>query len=261
VHLAEWPVADPGLVDAGLESAMTLTRRLVELGRAARAEAKVKTRQPLARALVAGSSYAVLTDELRAEICAELNIGEVGTFADASGLVDYSVKANFRSLGKRFGQQTPVVAAAVADADAAGVAAAVSAGQPVVLDVPGIGSVALDAEDVLVSERPREGWSVLNEQGETIALDLELTPELVSAGLAREAIRLIQEARKSSGFDVSDRITLVWQADSEPTAAAIREHESLISDEVLAVEVLESPPAQGSFTDEDLGLKFAVARV
>ena len=78
-------------------------------------------------------------------------------------------------------------------------------------------------DEVIVSERPREGWSVVNEQGETVALDLELTPELVRAGVAREVVRLVQEARKNSGFDVSDRIALTWQADGD-TAAALREH-------------------------------------
>ena len=68
-------------------------------------------------------------------------------------------------------------------------------------------------DEVIVSERPREGWSVVNEQGETVALDLELTAELRRAGLAREVVRMIQEARKTSGFEVSDRIALSWAAD------------------------------------------------
>ena len=79
------------------------------------------------------------------------------------------------------------------------------------------------ADEVIVSERPREGWSVVNEQGETVALDLELTPELVRAGLAREVVRLVQEARKASGFEVSDRIALRWSADgdtAEPPCAS-----------------------------------------
>ena len=115
------------------------------------------------------------------------------------------------------------------------------------------------ADEVIVSERPREGWSVVNEQGETVALDLELTPELVRAGLAREVVRLVQEARKTSGFDVSDRITLLWQADGE-IAEALREHASLVADEVLATEMREEPPAEPVLRDDDLGLAFAVTR-
>jgi isoleucyl-tRNA synthetase len=93
-----------------------------------------------------------------------------------------------------------------------------------------------------------------------VALDLELTPELVRAGIAREVVRLVQEARKSSGFDVSDRIRLVWQAEGE-TAEALRENGSLVADEVLAVEMTEGAPAASAVRDEDLGLTFSVARI
>jgi isoleucyl-tRNA synthetase len=133
-------------------------------------------------------------------------------------------------------------------------------------------------DEVLVSERPREGWSVVNEQGETVALDLELTPELVRAGLAREVVRLVQEARKSSGFDVSDRIALVWHAAGE-TAEALRENGALVAEEVLAVEMHEGEvsapeadaagltagpdgtPTASVVHDEDLGLTVSLARV
>ena len=119
-------------------------------------------------------------------------------------------------------------------------------------------TVELTADDVIVSERPREGWSVVNDQGETVALDLELDDELRLAGFAREAIRVIQEARKSSGLDISDRITLSWSA-SGPMADALRAHDSLIADEVLATSISESDGAS-DFTDEELGFGFALAK-
>ena len=102
---------------------------------------------------------------------------------------------------------------------------------------------------------------MVNEQGETVALDLELTPELVRAGLAREAVRLVQEARKASGFDVSDRVVLRWAAKGE-TAEAMREHADLVADEVLAVEMAEVPSIDGdnAVRDDDLGLAFTVAK-
>jgi isoleucyl-tRNA synthetase len=115
-------------------------------------------------------------------------------------------------------------------------------------------------DEVIVSERPREGWSVVNEQGETVALDLELTPELVRAGLAREVVRLVQDARKTSGFDVSDRIALVWRA-GDRTAQALREHGGLVADEVLAVDMREGEPDVDGFSDNELELVFSVARV
>jgi len=261
VHLAEWPLADEAAIDDRLDEAMQLTRRIVELGRSARSEAKVKTRQPLGRALIPSSAFALLDAELRAEVMAELNVERVESFASAGDLVDHSAKGNFRALGKRFGKQTPLVAGAIASADAAVLAADLAANGKAYVLVTDLGEVEVSPEDVIVSERPREGWSVVNEQGETVALDLELTPELVQAGVAREFIRAVQEARKTSGFEVSDRIRLTWAASDADTAAALRTHTALIGDEVLALEVSEAEPADGWFADEDLGFRFAVTRV
>ena len=112
---------------------------------------------------------------------------------------------------------------------------------------------------MIISERPREGWSVVNDQGETVALDLELDDELRLAGLAREAIRVIQEARKSSGLEISDRITVTGRP-TATMAEALRTHAALIADEVLATSLTESPDAS-AFTDDDLGLAFSIAKV
>ena len=260
VHLASWPLVDVALVDAQLEDAMELTRTLVELGRAARAEAKIKTRQPLQRVLIAAASNALLTDELRAEICAELNVGKVDTFASAGDVVDYSAKANYRALGKKHGQNTPLVAKAVEAADAEALGDALASDGFATIDVPGVGSIQLDAEDVTVSERPREGWAVLEAGGETVALDLALTPELVAAGLAREVIRLVQDARKASGFDVSDRIALRWAGTDQTTADAVRQHAELIAGEVLAVQMTEGDVAEPLFADDSVGISFSLTR-
>lgn len=274
VHLADWPAADESLIDAQLNDAMALTRRVVELGRSARAEAKVKTRQPLARALVPSAAFGRLEPALVDEIKAELNVLELGSFASAGDLVDHSAKGNFRALGKRFGKQTPVVANAIAAADAAALAASLAESGSATVEVPDLGAVEVSADEVIVSERPREGWSVVNEQGETVALDLELTPGLVRAGLAREVIRLVQDARKSSGFEVSDRIVLRWTPDDtvagRAVAEAIEAHAALIADEVLAVEVtvghgdgsaVPGLAARAQFGDPELGLTFTVQRV
>ena len=261
VHLSRWPDADPAAVDEELLASMRLTRRLVELGRAARAEASVKIRQPLSRALVPTSAHTRLTDELRTEIAAELNVQAVESFSGAGDLVDHSAKGNFRNLGKRFAKDTPTVAAAVAAADAGALAAALTADGSAKVEVPGLGEVEVTADDVIVSERPREGWSVVNEQGETIALDLEITPELERAGLAREVVRLVQEARKKAGFDVSDRIRLQWAADGT-LAEALDEHADLVAGEVLAVEMARATPdGDGWAGDDDLGLRYRVERV
>ncbi len=265
VHLAEWPDFNAADIDEELSSSVALSRRLVELGRAARADAKVRTRQPLRRALVGSAAWNRLTDELRAEVAEELNIGALEPLSSAGAdLVDHSAKGNFRALGKRFAKRTPQVANAIAAADAASLAASLTEHGKAAVHVDGE-EVEVLADEVIVSERPREGWSVVNEQGETVALDLELTPELVRAGLAREVVRLVQEARKNSGFEVSDRIVLTWEASGE-TAEALRENGELVAGEVLAVEMREGAPVDGApngsvVHDEDLSLRFSVAKV
>ncbi|MGO4956821.1 isoleucine--tRNA ligase [Luteococcus sp. Sow4_B9] len=258
VHLADWPVADTSVIDEQLDKAMDMTKRLVELGRSARAEAKVKTRQPLARMLVPSYAHAQLDDSLVAEIAAELNINSIESFSSAGDVVDYSAKGNFRALGKRFAKQTPLVAKAIAEADAAKLAADLTANGTATVDFDG--GTQVSADEVIISERPREGWSVVNEQGETVALDLQLTPELVQAGLARDAIRFVQETRKASGLEVSDRIHLQWAATGD-LASAISTHQQLIADEVLATQMEAGVQGDDWKVEPELGLAVKVTRL
>ena len=258
VHLASWPVADESLIDAGLMGAMATARRIVELGRAARAESRMKVRQVLKRMLVPTAALAELTAELIAEVRSELNVQDIASFTSAGDLVDHTAKGNFRALGKRFGKLTPKVAAAIAAADASRLVRELRERGRSLIDLDGE-SLEVSADEVLLTERPRDGWSVVNEQGETVALDLELTPELVRAGRAREVIRVVQEARKSAGLDVSDRILLRLAAGAE-LLEAIREHADLISDEVLAVDLqygdVEDPTAE----EPELGLTVKITK-
>lgn len=123
--------------------------------------------------------------------------------------------------------------------------------------------VTLTPEEVIITETPREGWSVASDSGATVALDLEITPELRLAGLARDAIRLIQEARKNSGLDVADRIALRWSSSDPEVVTALTDHAALISDEVLATD-FASGDADGAygapFTDEPLSLTFRLRK-
>ena len=119
----------------------------------------------------------------------------------------------------------------------------------------------MTADEVIVSERPREGWSVVNEQGETVALDLTITPELAQAGLAREVVRTLQETRKASGLQVSDRISVLWHATDADLAAAVRTHAAMIADEVLAVSLTEVDASRSDWVaDDDLGLAVQIAK-
>ncbi|MBU3865934.1 isoleucine--tRNA ligase [Streptomyces sp. 4503] len=262
VHLTTWPEPDRSMIDPALSAQMALVRRLVELGRATRAESGVKTRQPLSRALVAAAGFETLGAELRAQIEEELNVSSLASLSEVGGsLVDTTAKANFRALGKRFGKGTQPVAKAIAEAEAAALSLALREGNASVL-VDGE-TVALSPDEVIITETPREGWSVASDAGATVALDLEITPELRRAGLARDAIRLIQEARKNSGLDVADRIALRWETADEELRQALTDHAGLIADEVLATDFAtgEADAAYGTpFEDAPLGLTFRLRK-
>jgi isoleucyl-tRNA synthetase len=259
VHLAAWPEVDGSLVDDELAEQMATVRRLVELGRAARATSGVRTRQPLGRALVAAPGWERMPAALRAQISEELNCGELLALGATGGdLVDVSVKANFRALGKRFGKATPPVAQAIADADAAALVGALRADGHATVTVDGA-VVEVTDDDIVITETPRAGWAVASDGGETIALDLEITPELRRAGLARETVRTLQEARKNSGLAVSDRITVHWTAIDGELVEALRRHSATVSDEVLATTFVEGAPQHeigDPSVDVELGLTY-----
>jgi len=257
VHLRDWPKVDGHLVDVTLSQQMTLVRRLVELGRSARAESKMRTRQPLARALVHAPGWRDLPAELRDQVIDELNVREVVSDEDVGSLavVETVVKPNFRALGKRFGNQTQAVATAVATADPAQLAGALTTTGSVSVVVDG-SVIELSGDELIVTETPTLGWAVASDAGLTVALDLELTDELRSAGLAREVIRFAQETRKTSGLEISDRIELWWEADDEPLLSAMRSHRPLIAGEILAVTFTEGRPSAdvAPHRDAELGL-------
>ena len=270
VHLASWPVADPGMADERLSGQMRLVRRLVELGRSARSAASVQIRQPLPRALVGAPGFADLPPELRAEIATELNVRSLEALSTVGeDLVHHIVKPNFRALGRRFGKGTPAVAAAITAADAAGLAGDLRTRGQASVVVDGE-PVTLGTDDVIITQTPREGWTVAADAGETVALEIRITPELRREGLAREVIRLVQDARKADGLDVSDRIDLWWQAADADLAEALTEHGTLIASEVLATDFRAGQPdsaaSQGAggmpaeHADEGLGLTFWLRR-
>ena len=267
VHLQDWPDDSGALADPVLTDQVALIRRLVELGRGARAEGKVRTRQPLGRALVSAPGWDRMPAELRDQLAEELNVlavvslGGDGNDATTDELVHVSVKANFRSLGRRFGKGTQPVAAAIASADPVELTAALRGTGSAEVEVNGE-QVSVGPDDVVITETPRQGWAVATDAGETLALDLHLTPDLLRRGQAREIVRLVQEARKTAGLDVSDRIELWLSADSGELAGALDEHSADIAGEVLAVSVSrDEPPADAHFgADDDLGISFAVRR-
>jgi isoleucyl-tRNA synthetase len=242
VHLADFPIADKKFIDENLSTSVGLSRRLVELGRSARAESGVKIRQPLSRALVSAPGWVKISEEIKTHIAEELNILKLdGIHVAEADLVDVSVKANFRTLGTKYGADVQIIAKAIASANHTEMVKHLRENKSFNLVVDranGSKSAEIDIDDLVVTETPRTGWSVTSHAGESLALDLTLTPELIQSGLVREVIRAIQEERKKIGLDVSDRITVNWNAPDQ-VAAAIKSAVAEISAEVLATNLVQ----------------------
>ena len=251
VHLADFPISISSEIDTKLASSVRLSRRLVELGRAARAESKVKIRQPLSRALVAANGWDAMDAEIRSHISDELNVLSLDELASAGAeLVSVSVKANFKSLGARYGADVQEIAKAIAASDQTELVKTLRANATHSLSYAN-GKAEINLEDLVITETPKEGWSVASHSGESVALDLTLTPELIEAGLVREVIRAIQEERKQSNFDISDRISVKYSAHPD-VVSAIEKNLELICSETLATSFEKS--AQTPTDANELGL-------
>ncbi len=235
VHLAGWPTEHPEARDPGLEEGMALARRLASLGRAARAEAGVKVRQPLSRALVylpPGSP-----DPPPEVVEDELNVDVVEVTGELGDVLAYELVPNFKILGPRLGARVQQLRAAMGTVNGAAAAADLTAGRPVVVELEG-GPVELGPDEVELRVKAQAGFTVSRDGAEVVALDLTLDDDLRRRGLAREVIRNVQEMRKTAGLEVSDwiHLHLVRLDDLAPLFETIAR-------EVLARTVANEPPA------------------
>jgi isoleucyl-tRNA synthetase len=260
VHLRDFPEYDPALADPDLEASMEAVRLTVELGRAARAQAKVKVRQPLRRAVIVANEVERRAISARADLVrSELNVKELDFVAEEAELISYRVKPNYRSLGPRFGKRMPQVVAAVEALDPAHVAAALSDGGEVGINIDGA-EHSLSPDDVTLALQPLEGYEVEAEAGHAVALQLELDDELLREGIAREIVHAVQGARKDAGLEISDRIELSLGGDEKLLAAA-REHQEYIAREVLATSVAYEAADGAAARIEGRELRIALVRV
>jgi isoleucyl-tRNA synthetase len=245
VHLRDFPEVDQSLADPELEQGMEAVRLTVELGRAARAQAKAKVRQPLRRAVIVANEAERAAIEARAAlVTAELNVKELDFVSDESELVSYSAKPNYRALGPRFGKKMPQVAAAVEALDAAHVASVLAEGGEIGISIEGTDHT-LGTDDVTLALQPLDGYEVEAEAGHAVALQLELDDELRREGLAREIVHAVQNARKAAGLEITDRIDLTLTGDPDLLAAA-QAHQDYLTSEVLATSVSYDEESNGA---------------
>ena len=217
VHLCDWPEADAALIDEELSAATGLAMRLARLGRSARAAAARRVRQPLAELVVDLDSEKeqARLPVIRAQLLDELNVKQVRLAAEVGGLTVATVKPNFKALGPRFGRRMKEVTAAIAAADPAAVAAQIASGDSVQ-----VGEFELQAEDLVVETAPREAYAIAAEPGCQVGVLKELTSELRAEGMVREAVHVINNLRRESGFAITDRIVLFVNVHGEPDAGA-----------------------------------------
>ena len=241
VHLCNFPApGEIGAREPELEEAMALARETVRLGLGARAKAKIKVRQPLREAVVVADGRERLAIERLAEVVREeLNVADVRFVAAAGDLGSYEVKANYRTLGPLFGSQMPLAAAAIGALDPAHVAESVRDGGSVGIEVAGR-EHTLTADDLILTMRAPEGYSVEREGAHAVALDLNLDEQLRREGLAREIVHSVQNARKDAGLQVEDRISLWLHGDGALLEAA-ESHHDYIAGETLALRVTLAP--------------------
>jgi isoleucyl-tRNA synthetase len=251
VHLCDFP--EPAFLappEEDLEQAMALARETVRLGLGARGKAKIKVRQPLAEAVVVADDRERAAIERLVDIVREeLNVREVRFVAAADELGSYEVKANYRTLGPLFGREMPLAAEAIAALDPAHVAAALRQGNELGIAV-GAREHTLTADDLILTMRPPDGYSVEREGAHAVALDLTIDEELLEEGRGREIVHAVQNARKSAGLQVEDRIELALGGDAQLIAAAQTNAEHLTS-ETLAVQLYLDEAAEAAVAEMD----------
>ena len=235
VHLADYPLVEDAAVDPALDRSMALARAVVELGRRIRVETKTKTRQPLHEAVVHVPGRDAELDGLLDVIADELNVKDV-RFADTESFGAWRAKPNYRVLGRALGRRVQAVADALARDDGS-LAARSAAGETVEITLDDGSAVTLEPDQVELAQEVMSGWGVASENGVTVALELEVSPELRLEGVARDLTRALQDLRKAAGLHVSDRIMAGVEA-SGTVAEALGAHPDAIAAETLAVELV-----------------------
>jgi len=233
VHLSDMPVANTSAIDTDLEQRMDVAQRVVSLVLSIRKKEKQRVRQPLAKLMIPVAN-ATFERQLRAVenlILSEVNVKAIEYLAANSGVIDKSIKANFKTLGPKHGKIMKFIAAEVLKMTQADIATLETEGQ---FRIMAEGQeVALTLEDVEIVSKDIPGWSVASEGGITVALDVTITDELYNEGLARELVNRIQNLRKDSGLEVTDRILI--QVKSTPQIAqSVADNLGYICDETLA---------------------------
>ena len=247
VHLSDYPIAEE-LEDDMIEREddMRLVRDLIGLGRAARNQSGIKTRQPIGRIAIGGISEKgqAAVKDLSALVLDELNVKdrEISFYEGIDEFVTYTIKPNFKLLGPKYGKNVQSIAKAMSVADVLTLKQELDDNGELEIQAAGV-NYTLERAEVDVQSEKREGYAVEADAHKFVALSTELTHDLILEGFARELVNKIQQIRKEADFNVSDRISLSWQSGQESTPIvheAFERHQDYITHETLTLHVIES---------------------
>ena len=233
VHLANFPVADESLINTELEARMQMAQDVTSMVLALRRKVNIKVRQPLQCIMipVVDEDQKRHIEAVKDLIMSEVNVKEVRFVEGASGVLVKKVKCDFKKLGPKFGKQMKAVAAAVSEMSQEAIAELEKNGK-YTFQLDG-GEAVVEATDVEIFSEDIPGWLVANEGKLTVALEVTVTEELKREGIARELVNRIQNIRKSSGFEITDKINIVLSKNPD-TDGAVNEYNTYICNQVLA---------------------------
>ncbi len=234
VHMTEWPSAPAEWRNDALLDDISVVQKVVGLGRQARGQSGVRTRQPLSllRVRAPDERAAGALAEHREQLEEELNVKKVEFIARDAAHIRYRIKPNLPVLGRKYGKQVPEIKKALAEADGAEIAARAERGEATEI-VLSTGAIEIAADELLIETSSDEGYACAEDSGFLVEFETALGSELLAEGLAREVVRSIQDARKQAGLEVSDRIVL-GVTGSAGVEAAIEDHRDYITAETLA---------------------------
>ncbi|MBO6096254.1 MAG: isoleucine--tRNA ligase, partial [Bacteroidales bacterium] len=242
------PEADETVIDAAQEERMALAQQATSMILALRKKVNIPVRQPLQKVIIPVISEKVRAqlDAVKGIILAEVNVKEMEFIADTTGIMSLRIKPNFKVLGKTYGARMKEIAAAFGTLEQPVIAAiqkAEAAGESYTLALPG-GDVVLNPGDYAIASEDVPGWQVISEGSLTVALDIEVTPELRREGLARELVNRIQNLRKGSGFEVTDRINTMVYSDDADLADALSAFGDYVKAQTLSLSIGLKPAAE-----------------
>lgn len=232
VHLTSFPVCDKAFIDTQLGETMDRVINIVSLGRTARNACAIKNRQPLSELLIRADKFDSLPEEYLDILKEELNVKKVAFISDSSGFASYEIKPQLRTLGPKYGPLIGKIREHLAQCDSSALVNAVRKGETVTVSIDNT-LVAFKEEDLLISDKNKEGYQTVSEKGITVILNTELSQELIQEGLMRELVSKIQTMRKESGFNVTDHIVVTYSC-GEKLAEVIEKYKSEIMQDTLA---------------------------